>query len=370
MNILHIIDTTGPGGAETVFLNLIQNLDKKSFYPFVVLRKESGWVYDEVKESGIEPEVIKSKWSSFDLQYLLRLILFVKKKKINIIHSHLFGSNVYCSIVGMVCCIPVISTFHGTVDTDSADKLLRLKFRLINRGSTKVVFVSEHLKQCYFKNTCVDKNKSVVIYNGIDTAKFTGENKKCLRKNLGYSKENVLIGSIGNIRSAKGYDILLKTASILKKDHPHIRFLIVGEGKNELFKKLIRLRKSLGVENTVNFLGFRANVSSILKELDIFLLPSTSEGFSISTIEAMASGVPVIVTDSGGPGEIVTHEKDGLLVPPNSPEAIAKAIDKYITSSHMLKEIAKKAQTTVAKNFSINRMIETYVSLYNRAKKV
>lgn len=361
-NILHIIGTRGPGGAETVFINLVRSLNTSGTKSLVVIEGK-GWVYDEVVKSGIIPTIIES--SPFGFRYLFKLVQFVKKNKISLIHSHLLGANVYCCIAGIICKIPVISTFHGTVDINPNDKLLSLKFKLVNRGSRKIVFVSEYLKKYYLQFTCVDRHKSTVIYNGINSLMFEGESKSGLREELDYKKEHILIGSVGNIRKAKGYDVLLKVSAIVRQKHPECRFIIIGKGDNELFEELALLRKNLGVESVVKFLGFRSDVSRILKDLDIFLLPSTTEGFSISTIEAMAAGVPVIVTDSGGPGEIVANNKDGIIVPPNNAEAIAVAIHEYISNREMMLEIVKQATLTVKDRFSIDKTINAYTSLYN-----
>src|SRR5690606_4102639 len=109
-----------------------------------------------------------------------------------------------------------------------------------------------------------------------------------IRKELGLGRDHVLIGSIGNIRPAKGYDHLLRAASLIAKHHPECRFVIAGQGSGALYEGLLRLRKELGLEDKVHFIGFRDNIHDILSDLDIFVLPSTSEGFSIVTLEAIA----------------------------------------------------------------------------------
>ena len=144
INILHAIDTSGSGGAETVFLNIVTGLDKTRFRSYTVL-PGPGWLDSRLRQYGIKPVVLNSK-GSFNVKYLLGLAKLVKRLKINLIHSHLFGSNVYCSLVGSILRIPVISTFHGYVDADQSDKLLNLKFKIIEAGSKKIVFVSESLK--------------------------------------------------------------------------------------------------------------------------------------------------------------------------------------------------------------------------------
>ena len=361
-NILYTIDTCGPGGAETVFLELIRNIDKKKYDVYVIL-KGKGWVYDEVIRIGFYPSIIKMG-GSFNVIYLFKLIKFIRRSRIALIHSHLFGSNVYCSIAGIFCRVPVISTFHGTVDCNFEGRMPRLKFSLINKGSKYIVFVSEHLKKYYLSSMSVDKQKSITIYNGIDCERFSIPKNNGLRKELSYTDNDILIGSIGNIRKAKGYDVLLRAASIVREMFPQCKFIIAGEGHGKLYSDILKLRKGLGLEYYVKFLGFRSDVINLLSSLDLFVLPSTTEGFSISTIEAMAAGLAVIVTTSGGPSEIITHRKDGILVAPDSPDAIAQGIKLCLSDDKLRCSLASNSRKTIQTRFSIESMIEKYSELY------
>ncbi len=303
---------------------------------------------------------------AFNIPYLRALIRMIKREKIDLIHSHLFGSNVYCSMAGFFCEIPVISTFHGTVDRDPQDKMVKVKFRLINLGSKYIVFVSDYLKSYFLNSTPLSKSKSVTIYNGVDCDRFAISRNGTLRRSLGYADSDVVIGSVGNIRRAKGYDILLRAAAIINKMFPQCKFLVVGEGHGNLYDELVALRSALGLEHCVQFLGFRSDTEQILSCVDLFLLPSTTEGFSISTIEAMAAGKLVIVTKSGGPEEIISHLKNGILVEPNNPEAIAEGVKHYFSDTEMRRLLALNAQQTVRERFSIESMINQYGQLYDR----
>ncbi len=205
----------------------------------------------------------------------------------------------YCCLAGWLSRTPVIATFHGAVDF-GGERLLQTKFRIINIVAKYIVVVSENLKTQILKNVPLNPNKLKVIYNGIDTRKFQPNKNEHLRKELALAKTDIIIGSVGNIRKPKAYDNLIRAAAIVVKQESNIKFIIVGENKNTLYEELINLRSELKLDDNIFFLGFRYNVTEILNSLDLFLLSSTSEGFSISTIEAMACGVPVIVTKSGG----------------------------------------------------------------------
>ena len=361
INILHTIDTTGPGGAESVFLQLIHGLDKERFRSFAAIPGK-GWVYDRLVKGGLTPMFINAS-GSFSVRYLLQLIDIIRRHDIDIIQSHLFGSNVYCSLAGMICRRPVISTFHGFVDAEKRDRFLKIKFSLINRGSKKIVFVSEQLRKHYLGMHGLNEGKAVTIHNGVDLAAYSRSGRGEIRKELGLGRDHVLIGSIGNIRPAKGYDHLLRAASLIAKHHPECRFVIAGQGSGALYEGLLRLKKELGLDDKVHFIGFRDNIHDILSDLDIFVLPSTSEGFSIVTLEAIASRVPVIITRSGGPEEIVDKES-GILVSPGNEQELADAIGKMIADKRMRIRVVRNAYDIVQKKFSLQSLVEKYEGLY------
>lgn len=362
INVLHAIDTGGPGGAETVFINLVTGLEKHNCRSHAVIPRK-GWVYEQLTERGIDPIIVNSK-GGFSLKYLYHLISIIKSKKIDIVLSHLFGSNVYCSLAGLICRIPVISVFHGFVDTSDNESLVDWKFRLINWGSKHIVFVSNQLKAHYHQHTTVSRKKSITIYNGIDTDIFKPARADNIRKELGFTEENIVFGSIGNIRPAKGYDVLINAAAQVVKEFPHCRFVIAGQGSGELYERLLTQVKDLNLKEFVKLIGFRSNVANLLNNLDIFVLPSTTEGFSISTIEAMACGIPVLVTQSGGPEEIVEHEVNGKMVKSGSVESLSIGLREVIEKKNEVRNKVVKALNDVNSNFTIQSMIKCYSNLF------
>jgi glycosyltransferase involved in cell wall biosynthesis len=260
--------------------------------------------------------------------------------------------------------IPVVSTFHGVVDYASVERLKRFKFAAINVGSQGIVAVSESLRKHIVNSTPINANKVQVIYNGIQTADFQRPHSDRLRRQFGWGESEIIVGSLGNIRTAKGYDILLQAAALLKQSATPFRFVIAGQGKPGLYDNLLKLRAELALEERVHFLGFNDDPADFLSNLDLFLLSSTSEGFSIATIQAMASGLPVIVTRSGGPEEIVTHGENGWMVEAGSPEAIATALEKVATESTLARQYANRGRAHALKVFDIGSMLAAYDEIY------
>lgn len=365
IRVLHTIDTTGPGGAETIFINLVKGLDGGCFQSFAAIQGP-GWVCDTLLDNGVEPFFVPSR-GRFNIHYLRSLVNIIRQCEIDIVHSHLLGSNLYCSLAGLICRIPVISTFHGFVDTSDKERLMTFKSLLINIGSRKIVFVSDRLREQYVKDYGFSSKKSVTIYNGVDTTVFFPKKDDSIRKELGLGDEHILIGAVGNIRPAKGYDLFLKAARIIHDKYPECRFIIAGQGAGDLYEALLQLRKDLDLEKIFFFLGFRGDAAIVFNNLDIFVLPSVSEGFSISTIEAMACGLPLVVTRSGGPEEILLQGDVGKLVEAGVQTGLVSAIISLCRNCLLDVTFSYAGVRLVEEKFSANAMINNYQVLYQVA---
>lgn len=334
--ILHVIDTTGPGGAETVFIDLADKLRDQNYRSIALIRGK-GWVYEELKRRNIETHIIECK-GSFNIGFLRKLVALVRSEKVDIIQSHLLGSNIYCAMAGMLSRKPVFATFHGAVDVAKQERFLKLKCLILNLGVTKFIAVSKGLKDEIKASGLLSEAKTTVIYNGIDTTLYYKRDSSPIRQTLGLEKSDVLVGSLGNVRPAKAYDVLIKAAAIAIKEKPELHFIIAGDTKKEpLMSELNELITKENVANNVHFIGFQDNSADFLGQMDIFLLTSSSEGFSISTIEAMATGLPIIATKCGGPEEIINNETEGTLIEANNPIKLSQALIKQNTEEVEIK---------------------------------
>lgn len=360
--ILHIIDTTGPGGAETVFIDLATRLPKNKFKAVIVIRGK-GWVYDELVRRGVKPIILDAK-GSFNWRYLLSLRAIIKRESVDLIQSHLLGSNVYSGLVGLLTGIPVVATFHGAVDIGDKERFKKLKFAAINYGAKRIIAVSKNLSLDIIARTPVNRRKLRIIYNGIDINEFNLAHSDNLRDKFSWSKDTIIIGSLGNIRTAKSYDILLQAAALLRNKNDKLKFVIAGQGHSTLLDKLLKLRTELKLENDVQFLGFTDEPAEFLSNLDIFLLSSTSEGFSIATVQAMASGIPVLATKSGGPEEIITHGEDGWLVDVGKANAIADGLEQILSEPELLEKMTTNGKETLRLKFNMEINLSAYGDIY------
>jgi len=362
--VLHVIDTTGPGGAETVFIDLATRLPKEKYRAVVVIRGK-GWVYEELGRRGVEPVLLDAK-GSFNWGYLSGLRALIRRERVDLLHSHLLGSNVYCSLAGLLTHTPVVATFHGAVDIGEDERFKRLKTGMINAGARRIIAVTDSLRDDIVSRTRLDPDKVSVIYNGIDTASFQRPRSGALRRKYGWPDDDIIIGSLGNIRLAKGYDILLQAAALLKQRPGSYRFVVAGQGKGRLYEELLALRKQLGLEERVKFLGFIDDAAAFLASLDLFLSTSISEGLPLSAIQAMVARLPLIATRCGGYEGLVSDRENGWLVEVGNPRAIADAIEQVTGDRGLQMKLAENARQYAIETFDISVMLGAYQALYEQ----
>jgi glycosyltransferase involved in cell wall biosynthesis len=368
--ILHTIDTTGPGGAETVFIDLATKLPKEKYRSVVVIRGK-GWVYEELCRRGVDPILINAK-GSFNWCYLLSLINLIRDEGVDLIQSHLLGANVYCSLAGMLTNTPVVATFHGAVDIGEKERFKGLKIGAINLGAKNIVAVSAGLQNDILNRTSLKRNLIKIIYNGIKCNEFDRARTNSIREKYGWTASDFIIGSLGNIRPAKGYDILLRTAALLANTRSKsYRFLIAGQpDKSTLYDDLLKFRDELGLTEKVIFLGFLDDPAEFLSNLDLFLSSSISEGLPLSAIQAMAAKLPLLATRCGGYEELVTHQENGWLVEIGNPKVLAAAIELLAEDPELRTSLASRAKKHVLETFDISVMLKEYEQMYDQMLRI
>jgi glycosyltransferase involved in cell wall biosynthesis len=361
--ILHVIDTTGPGGAETIFIDLASRFPTDKFRSIVVIRGK-GWVYEELCRRGIEPLIMDAK-GSFNWRFLSGLVQLIRREGVDLIQSHLLGSNVYCSLAGLIARKPVVSTFHGVVDFSGKERLRGIKYGAINAGARSIIAVSKSLRDEMLENTSLSPAKIKLIYNGIKTADFQRPRSRILRDKFAWSDDDLVIGSLGNIRPAKGYDVLLRAAALLSRKNRQFRFVIAGQCNTSLYDDLLQLRKELGLEETVKFLGYIDDAADFLSNIDVFLSSSISEGLPLSAIQAMVAELPVVATRCGGYEELVTDRENGWLVEIGNPQAIADALETLAANTELRAALAEKAKSHAIATFDLEVMLAAYEKTYD-----
>jgi glycosyltransferase involved in cell wall biosynthesis len=366
IKILHICETSGIGGAETVMINIVSNLDTDQFESSAMLFAD-GWLKDKLISYSIPVYNVDST-NPRDYSLLWRMIKQIRKIKPDIIHSHLPDANFYCSILGFILRIPVIVTYHGKISSSANLRLMaRIKYSVVKHSSTAVVAVSDFLNAELRKAIGFADKKVTTIYNGVRPSyPVPGFDSAAKRKELGIAPDDYIIANIANMRPDKGYEYFIRAAALIHKVIPNTTFLIVGEEWPPVKAMMIDEINKCGMNDYIRLTGFRSDVAELLSTIDIYMLSSVSEGLSISTIEAMSVGVPVVATRCGGPSEIIIDGENGLLVPIRDEKSLADKVIYLLQNKESAKKMAENAKQHVAKYFSIESMITGYQNLYKK----
>jgi len=252
-------------------------------------------------------------------------------------HGHVYMSSYMAGMVAKKYKKPFIVTQHNTfIDYQSFLNIIeQLNDFIIGKSvlkhANKVITVSKETMK-YVLKLGADKTKTSVIYNGVDTDYFRPVNKRKSREKLGLPKNRKIILSVRRLVYKNGLDTLIESVPLLTRDHPDLLFLVAGKGPS---RKLIEDRiKELGIDANIKLTGFVPDrlLPVYYDAADYFILPSASgEGLPLVLLEAMACGLPVIATTVGGTPEIIKHMKNGVLVPPRNPEAMAEALSKLLS---------------------------------------
>ena len=365
VNVLRIIPSLEMGGVERTLTSILPRLDKKKYKVYLCCLFKRDKLADTMESLNIP--IIKFKMRArldFDGKYIigiLRLAYLMKKMQIDIVHTHLYRANIAGRIAAKLAGVPVIIANEHNID--SWKKLpQKLNDRVLAGITNKIIVVSNAVKDFYINKIGIPEDKITTIYNGVDIPKFQTHvdiNKK--KKEFGIKSSEKVITIIGRLHQQKGHCYFLKAAQIIVKKKPNVKFLIVGDGP--LGSQLRDMSNDLKISKNVIFTGLRNDIPQILAMSDISVLTSLREGFSITVLESMAAGKPVIATNVGGNNEIIEHGKTGFIIPTQSPKDLALYGLKLINDKELARNMGQEAKKKVL-NFSIDKMVKKTENLY------
>jgi glycosyltransferase involved in cell wall biosynthesis len=297
--------------------------------------------------------------SGNDLLLPLRLARLLRKCQVDVVHTRNAEAFFYGAVAARLAGVSaVIHSEHGRTFPGKLVRAIAQRFLL--RNVSAAFAVSEQLKQDLIRELGVRHDRIEVLYNGVDTARFS-PNRPTLR--AGGDLRPLVIGSVGRLVSVKNYQLLLRAIARLPTDPPS-RLLLVGEGPER--PALAKLAADLNLQDRVEFVGHSEDVPRLLQEMDIFVLPSLSEGMSNTLLEAMAAGAAVLASDVGGNREIIESERSGLLFPNTDVIGAAEQLRRLVSDPGLRADFAQAAVARVRRDFSIDAMLERYESLYRR----
>jgi len=361
--VLSLLETGGPGGAEQMLMHLAENVGPE--WQAVVGVMKAGWLRSRATAAGL-PCVLVGNNGLGDLGVLQRLVEVIETHEIAVIHAHEFYMSTMGMLASRVTGIPLVVTLHGK--SYYPDKRRRrAAFRIIAAGAASFVTVSEDLHRFFCHTTGTPLDCVRVIYNGVD---FRGgpsarHRNVELLDSAGIPRDAKIVGAVGSLYPVKGHLDLIRATQTIVKNRPATHVVILGRGA--LHEALAAEAEELGIRDRVHLLGYRDDVQKWLGVMDVFTMPSLSEGLPLSLLEAMAAGVPPVVTEVGGMPEVVQDGVTGFIVPASNVAALADRISFLVGNSPLTAKMGIAARDRIHDRFTVERMAAEYRAVYRHA---
>lgn len=353
------IETSGPGGAEAMVVQLARALSERGA-DVVVATTRPGWMTERAEAAGL-PVWIDAMREGPDPRWVARLRRRLRDERIDLLHSHEFEMNAYGGAAAIAARVPSVATLHGSVAGTERKHLLA--YRALGALGQRLVAVSHDLLARLAGPLGRGHRRVRVIHNGTEVppllaAEARPDARRRARAELGLPGDGPLFVAIGSLYPVKDHATLLRAAAWL----PGARIAIAGRGDEEA--ALRDLATSLGIADRVHLLGLRDDVPRVLAACDAFVQPSLSEGLPLAVLEAMAHGCAVVATRVGGVAEAVVEGETGLLVPPGDPAKLADALREVANDPALAAAFAEAGWRRAHAEFSTDAMTDRYLALY------
>jgi len=361
LRVMHLLNSFQIGGAEAVALNLARAMNCRRFKPAACSLTGPGPMADRFRGMGIDvchldgPAALDAR----RLGLLARLAGLLRRGRIDVLHCHNTLPIVYGALAGQLAGVgAVVGTRHSL----STTRRFSRRWLLENAAAWLVshyIAVSRTVLESATASGSIARRKASVIYNGVDIEKYVPES--------GTGKEGygtVVVGCVARLSHEKCHSDLIDAVKLLVDQGRDVQLVLVGDGslRRQLEDQVSRLRL---VEH-VRFLGTRDDVAALLRTFDIFALASRFEGLPLTVLEAMATGLPVVVTRVGSLHEAVEEGRNGLIVPSERPAQLAAAIDKLVVDPSLRSRMGAAGRCMCEERFSLALVAEQHEDLYER----
>jgi glycosyltransferase involved in cell wall biosynthesis len=366
--VLYLIETADRGGSETALVNLIRGLKGSAFVP-VLGSVGEGWLAQAAREAGAEVISLgrKSHYDGWDLTAVPRLAAVVCRHRIDLVHSLLFHMNVFGTLAAVLTGRPSICSLRS-VHYDFAAWYRRAAWRVLGRFASAITAVSEHAREALCRHVGIPRQRVAVIPNGVDTSVFRPGPKRGLLRPIGIPSDAFVIGTIGRLDPVKGHAYLLDAAARVLARRPDVHFVLVGPSSGSEGGGISSRAADLGIDGRVHLVGPRDDVPDMLREFDIFVLPSLSEGMPNALLEAMATGLPCVATRVGGNSEIIGQGGVGRLVPARDAGGLAAALLSLAGDPAGRRSLGEAARRCVSTRYRLSLMVDCHKRLYAGAR--
>ena len=370
MRVVHIITGLNTGGAEMMLFKLLATIDRRRNEHHVISLLGYGTLGEKIKALGIPIHILElnhwAKWGCAPFS----MVRLVRKINPDLIQGWMYHGNLAASFVALFqsFSLPVLWNIRQSLTDIAIEKRLTVFLirvcALLSRYPARILYNS-HIAAIQHEGLGYNSDKTVIIPNGFDIGQFKpdAQARISIRQSLGLAPDTQLIGLIARYHPMKDHDNFLQAAMLVCKKHSSAKFVLMGKDVDTSNRKIMSLLRKTMMEEQVFLLGERTDVAQITAALDVAVNASRGESFPNAIGEAMACGVPCVVTDVGDSACIVG--KTGKVVPPRNPVALAEAINDLLDLPFSERDnFGNAARLRIIEYFSIQHVVSEYEGFY------
>jgi glycosyltransferase involved in cell wall biosynthesis len=349
-----VLTSFDPGGTERQMTELIGRLDPSRFAVHVACFRRDGLWRSKVEAAAIEVAEfpLRGFASASAARELMRFARWCRRRRLTVVHACDFYANVFALPAAALARVPVrIGSRRDLVlpgRTAAQYRLQRLAYR-----AAHVVVANSRAAAAQVQHDGVARTRIAIIPNGIDLTRYAAPRG---------GRPTRVVTTIANLRPEKGHDGWLAAAPEVLRRHPDVVFHIVGDGPCRA--ALEHEAAALGIASSIRFLGHREDVPEVLRDSDVFVLPSRSEAFPNGVVEGMAAGLPVVASDVGGIPELIENGRTGVLVPVGDTAALANTLIRLLDDPGYATALGTGGREVIARGYSFERMVASFEALY------
>jgi len=382
VRILHIIKTLNLGGAEVNLLNLLRVVDQDRFECHVAY-SFGGELEPKFKEAGIKLFKYANKdykvKSLATIGILANLAQYILNQRIQIVHTHNFSAHIWGSIAAKLTACKIVEHVHDLRYLDPEEFARRRGFNnqykyihKFRNVSDRVVVLTKQNEEFLIKEKIYPKDKIREILNGIPMDGSPTSNCECRSirpKAFSDDKKELIVLTPVRVAPEKNMDLILRIVPEVIRQIPNAVFLIAGDGP--LYLKMVDEIKKMGLENNIKMIGYHPDIQTLLKDTDVFLLPSFLELHSIAILEAMSLRIPVVISkDVGCNSEFIEDWQNGVLLDPFKDEGWSQAIVCLLKDQQLRQQMGNKGYQTCLEKFNIKDTVRRFEDLYVELTRV
>ena len=368
VNILFVITQMGMGGSERLVHNLALRLDRSRFNPSVawLVGSEALKEYEDLQV----PLHYVPKTKRVDFSTMRRLARIIESESIDIVNAQHFMPAIYayygCKLAAKTA---LVFTAHSRWEIEDTSLKWRVAGGYLLRRIDASVGVSPDVSSAIQSVFKTKASQTVTIENGVDTDLFGREKDvQGLRRSLGLTDRDIVIGTVGNLKRVKNHLLLLQAFAKVSEELESVKLLIVGRGSmvesDDTEDDLRLFVNNHRLAERVSFLGYRTDIAGLLQVMDIFCLTSLREGLPISLMEAMAAGLPVVGTNVQGIRDVITPNVDGILVELGDVTALKVALIGLIRDEQRRNNLGRAGHEKAVRKYSLQRCVREYEQLF------